>query len=60
MLCRLSLLLAAQSSALSPKELVRSVQTLDAAATSCSDDSTFSDELDLTCSDFGERVGNPP
>jgi Ca2+-binding EF-hand superfamily protein len=50
MLCRLSLLLAAQGAALSPKDLV---QTIDAAdASTCSDNSKFFDEQGLGCKNF--------
>ena len=53
MLCRLSLLLAAQGAALSPKDLVQSLDAADASA--CSDNSKFFDEQGLGCKNFGGR-----
>ena len=53
MLCRLSLLLAAQGAALSPRDLVQSIDAADAST--CSDNSKFFDEQGLGCKNFGER-----
>jgi len=50
MLCRLSLLLAAQGAALSPKDLVQSLDAADAST--CSDNSKFFDEQGLGCKNF--------
>jgi Ca2+-binding EF-hand superfamily protein len=50
MLCRLSLLLAAQGAALSPRDLVQSIDAADAST--CSDNSKFFDEQGLGCKNF--------
>ena len=53
MLCRLSLLAAAGAAALSPKDLVQSIDAADAST--CSDNLKFFDEMGLGCKNFGER-----
>jgi hypothetical protein len=53
MLCRLSLLAAAGAAALSPKDLVQSIDAADAST--CSDNTKFFDEMGLGCKNFGER-----